>query len=189
MRALCGPSPLCDAVSLPPVPRCWERPVSPHAALPCVAPFPPAALRGHPTPCTSSAFLPLRLSGILPCRGESAGPPGLPCNPKVKHAMVSDPGEADTPLPLTGMPIATSAPSTASPFPSRRLRGSIPSTLRLTACLLAVLRLKQCVATLPPRTRYPVAGQPSGAGFPPAGLRDLARPHAWSDLFTIISAP
>jgi|GEM_PF-7114129 len=38
------------------------------------------------------------------------------------------------------------------------------------ACLLAVLRLKLDVATLPPRTRFPVAGLPSGAGFPPAGF-------------------
>jgi len=45
------------------------------------------------------------------------------------------------------------------------------------ACLLAVLRLKRYVAISPPRTCYPAAGLPSGAGFPPAGLRDLARPH------------
>jgi len=39
-----GPSPLCDAISLSPVLRFRERSVLPHAALPCVASFPPAAL-------------------------------------------------------------------------------------------------------------------------------------------------
>jgi len=32
-------------------------------------------------------------------------------------------------------------------------------------------------AVMPPRTRYPVAGLPSGAGFAPAGLYDLAQPQ------------
>jgi hypothetical protein len=73
-------------------------------------------------------------------------------------------------LPFTSMPILISAPSTASSFPSSHFRGSIPSTFRLTACLLAVLRLKLCVATQPPRTHSPVAGLPSGTGFPPAGF-------------------
>ena len=62
-------------------------------------------------------------------------------------------------------------------------RGSIPSTFRLTAYLLAILRLKLYVTIEPPRTRYPVAGLPSGAGFPPAGLHDLARPHNKSVTF------
>ena len=64
-----------------------------------------------------------------------------------------------------------------SSFPSRQLRGSIPSSLRLTAYLLAFLSLKLGVTTQPPRPRYPVTGLPSGAGFTPAGLHDLARPH------------
>jgi len=91
--------------------------------------------------------------------------------------MVSDPGEAGFTLPLAVMPVLTSTSITVSSFPSRQLRGSIPSTFRLTAYLLAVLRLKSDVTTRPPRTRYPVAGQPSGAGFTPAGVHDLARPH------------
>ena len=91
--------------------------------------------------------------------------------------MVSDPEEAGIPLPLAAMPVLTSTSITVSSFPSRQLRGSIPSTFRLTAYLLAVLRLKLYVAIQPPRTCYPVAGQPSEAGFAPAGLHDLARPH------------
>ena len=108
---------------------------------------------------------------------RDTGPPGLPCNHNVRHAMVSDPGEAGFTLPLAVMPVLTSTSITVSSFPSRQLRGSIPSTFRLTAYLLAVLRLKSDVTTRPPRTRYPVAGQPSGAGFTPAGVHDLARPH------------
>jgi len=43
--------------------------------------------------------------------------------------MVSDPGEVDTSLPLTGVPILTSTTLTVSSFPTRHLRGSIPSAL------------------------------------------------------------
>ena len=85
------------------------------------------------------------------------------------------------------MPVLTSTFITVSSFLSRQLRGSIPSTLWLTAYLLAVLRLKLGVTTQPPRTRYPVAGQPSGAGFTPAGLHDLARPHNSSVPFFTLS--
>ena len=178
-------SPLYGAVSLPPVPRFCERSVFPHSAYHVWPPslqrhYPPSpVLLGHPTPCATFAFLPLRLSGILPLREEGTGSPGLPHNHNVGHAMVSDPEEADITLPIAIISVLTSAPPTASSFPSRHLRGSFPSTLRLTACLLAVLSLKLYVTTQPPRTRYPVAGLPSGAGFAPAGLRDLARPH-WS---------
>ena len=108
---------------------------------------------------------------------RDAGPPGLPCNHSVKHAMVSDPEEAGIALPLAAMPVLTSTPNTVSSFLLRQFRGSIPSPFRITAYLLAVLRLKLTVASQPPRTRYPVDGLPSGAGFPPAGLHDLARPH------------
>jgi hypothetical protein len=111
------------------------------------------------------------------CCERNTGPPGLPCNHNVKHAMVSDPEEAGITLPLAAMPVLTSTSITASSFPTRQLRGSIPSTLRLTAYLLAVLRLKLYVAIQPPRTCYPVDGHPSGTGFTPARLHDLARPH------------
>ena len=74
------------------------------------------------------------------------------------------------PLPLV---VNLSMPGTIAP-------GTIaPSTFRLTACLLAVLRLKPAVTSRPPRTCYPVVGQPSGAGVTPAKLRDLARPHTY----------
>ena len=38
-------------------------------------------------------------------------------------------------------------------------RGSIPSTFWLTAYMLAVLRMRSGITALPPRTRYPAAGQ------------------------------
>ena len=53
--------------------------------------------------------------------------------------------------------------------------------MRLTAYLLAVLRLKLDVTVKPPRTCYPADGQPSGAGFSPARTCDLARPHSILD--------
>jgi hypothetical protein len=93
--------------------------------------------------------------------------------------MVSDPEEAVITLPLTVMPVLTSTIPKVSSFPTRQFRGSFPSAFRFTAYLLAVLRLKLTVTSQPPRTRYPVAGQPSGTGFSPAGLHDLARPHKY----------
>jgi len=50
-------------------------------------------------------------------------------------------------------------------------------SIKLREVQFAVLRLKTNCAINPPRTRYPVAGLPSGTGYPPAGLHDLARPH------------
>lgn len=134
-------------------------------------------LRNHPTPCTSFAVLPLRLAGILSIAKEGAGSPRLPRNRDVKHATVSDPGEADDYLPGALPSVLASAITKASPSPYTNLRGSIPSTLRLAACLLAVLRLKRVVTNTPPRTCYPVTGLSSGAGTSPARLRDLAWPH------------
>jgi len=119
---------------------------------------PSPVLLNHPTPCTLSAFLPLQLSGILPLQEENTGSPGLPCNHNVKHAMVSNPEEVSIALPFTVMPMLTSTLLRMSSFSPRHLRGSIPSTFRLTACLLAVLRLKADVTIILPRTRYPVAG-------------------------------
>ena len=123
-----------------------------------------------------------RLSGILASQQESSGSPGLPHIRNIRHAMVSDPGE--TPLTchspadmLTSVIITTSSLSTIT------FRGSIPSTLRLTAYRLAVLRLISGIAPVDPRTRYPVAGQPSGAGFTPAKICDLARPHDYFFFF------
>jgi len=132
-------------------------------------------VNGPPMLCITRGRL--CVSDILPLREEGAGSPGVPCNQFVRHAMVTDPEEANITLPLTIMSVLTSTSQIVLSFPARHLRGSIPSTLRLTACLLAVLRLKLYVATQPPRTRYPVAGLPSGAGCTPARLRDLPRPH------------
>lgn len=102
--------------------------------------YPPSSvLVGHPTPRASSAFLPLRLFRYTPLARRNAGSPGLPCNHFIKHAMVSTPGAASTFLPITSMLVLTSCLCTQSSFPSSHLRGSIPSALRLTACLLAVL--------------------------------------------------
>jgi len=86
----------------------------------------------------------------------------------IRGSVVADPEEADITLPLAVISMLTSASTTAWSFPTRHLRGSIPSTLRHTAYLLAVLRLKLYVTTQPPRTCYPVAGLPSGTGFAPA---------------------
>jgi len=106
---------IMDVPIVLPVPRFRERPVSPHVALPCVASFPPAALL---------AFIgTIRLSDslCLICLPPSSvvqhtlnnfeggtGPPGLPCNPDVRHAMVSDPGEANIALPIAVMSVLTS---------------------------------------------------------------------------------
>ena len=155
----------------------------PHPALPCVASFPPAALPaliGTMKLSDSLCLICLPPSSVVRhtlCSRESTGPPGLPCNHNVRHAMVSDPGEAGITLPLAVFPVLTSTILRASSFPMRQFRGSVPSTFWLTAYLLAVLRLKASVTRDPPMTRYPVAGLPSGAGFPPAELHDLARPH------------
>jgi len=94
--------------------------------------------------------------------------------PGCRTIPVSDMPWSPTPgkwtrLAIAARPMLTSTSTTVSSFPTRHFRGSIPSTNRLTACLLAILRLKKDVTTLPPKTRYPVAGLPSGAGFSPAG--------------------
>jgi len=67
-----------------------------------------------------------RLSGILALTQESRGPPGLPHIRNVRHAMVSDPGEA--PLTchspadmLTSVDGNTSSPST-NPFEAQSLQ-------------------------------------------------------------------
>ncbi len=162
-----SPFPLCGAVLLPPFLRFCERPVFPHTTLTCVASFPPAELPAFSGTTKPSDSLCMILPSSL-LKEDNTGSPGCPCNPNVRHDMVSDPGEANIVLPLTSMFVLTSTSIKVLSFPMRRLRGSIPSTFRLTAYLLAVLRLKSDVTTKPPGTRYPAAGLPSGTGFAPA---------------------
>ena len=56
--------------------------------------------------------------------------------------MVSDPEEASTSLPFAAVLVLTSVGLMSSSFLSRVLRGSIPSTFRLTARVFAGLRLE-----------------------------------------------
>jgi len=88
--------------------------------------------------------------------------PCIPHNHNVKHAMVSDPGEVNIFLPLASMFILASTSWTVSSFPSWPFRGPIPSTFRLTVCLLAVLSIKPDVTIRPSRTCYPVVGHLPG---------------------------
>ena len=69
------------------------------------------------------------------------------------------PRGADTAKPISAAPVLASAALSASPFPIVfTFRGSIPSAFRLTAYMLAVLRLRLGITPRPPRTRYPAAG-------------------------------
>ena len=58
----------------------------------------------------------------------------------------------------------TSAGITASSLSTSYFRGSIPSALRLTAHMLANLRLKIEITLAPPRFSYPAAAQPYRGG-------------------------
>ncbi|MCK5681856.1 hypothetical protein KAI46_13705, partial [bacterium] len=78
----------------------------------------------------------------------------------VRHAMVSDPEEVLSDLPFASS-ILTSVNTTTSSLSTSHLRGSFSSALRLTAYRLAILRLISEITLFDPRTRYPVAGQPS----------------------------
>ena len=145
-----------------------------------MAPFPPAELPafiGTTEPSDSLHHICFSPSSVVQhtplCRKEGAGSPGLPHNHNVRHAMVSDPEEANIFLPIALMFVLTSAPTKASSFPTSHLRGSFSSTFRLTACLLAVLRLKLNVTTQPPRTCYPVAGLPTGRDSHPLDYTTL----------------
>jgi len=87
--------------------------------------------------------------------------------------MVSAPGEADISLPLTVIPVLTSTSITVLSFPTRQFRGSIPSTLRLTAYLL----LKILCYHRASKDSLLVGWSTFRAGFTPAEIHDLARPH------------
>ena len=123
--------------------------------------------------------MPCLLSSLFSCPAyslcfeRSTGPPGLPCIHYVKHAMVSDPGEAGITLPLTVMPVLTSTFITVLSFPTRQFHGSIPSTLRLTAYLL----LKILCYHRASKDSLPGGWPTFRAGFTPAEIHDLARPQ------------
>ena len=160
-----NPSLLCDAISLSLVPRFCERPVSPHTTLPCVASFPPAALPAFagttaPSDSLGPVCLPPFIIGcrayLLPCR-RSQGLPGchifaisdMPCS--------QTPGKQLPTRHVAGNRLDFRyLKSVVLPDPS--FRGSITSTIRLTAYRLAVLRLTSGVTPFGPRTRYPVSG-------------------------------
>ena len=147
--ALYGPSPLCDAVSLPPVPRFCERPVFHHAALPCVAPFPPAALpafTGTTAPSDSLNLIchPPFIIGCPayshPCKGFQGLPgyhvftvSGMPCS--------QTPGKLHRLATLLRLHVDFRQPNSVILPVYTIFRGSIASAFLLTACCLAVLRL------------------------------------------------
>lgn len=139
--------------------------------------YPPSqVLLDHPTPRTPSAFLPLRLYGILP-NGSRRGASRVAALPLCQTCHGLRPRGSGHLLAII-VDVRGDFHFCNSVVPPKfHFRGSIPSALRLTACLLAALRLKPHVAIRSPRTRYPVACLPSGAGLPPAWFRDLARPH------------
>jgi len=72
--------------------------------------------------------------------------------------MVSDPEECQHHLALPVVLMLTSADLSASSFLIRVFRGSIPSTFRLTAYVLADLRIEMTITAHLPRSRYSVAG-------------------------------
>ncbi len=116
---------LYGAVWFPPIPRFCERTMFPHPALPCVAYFPPAALPAFIGTIRLSDSL--RLICLPPSSvvrhtlrfKRDTGSPGLPYTLNVQHAMVLDPGEVNTSLPLTPVPILTSVFLTTSSLPTK----------------------------------------------------------------------
>ena len=96
------------------------------------------------------------------------GPPGLLSPRHVMHAMVSDPGEVTRSCHIGSTHIGFRMVNGVALPGSHKFRGSIPSTSRLTACMLVVIRLKSGITPFPPMTHYPAVGDLTGAGFPPA---------------------
>jgi len=89
-----------------------------------VTSFPPAALPAFTgTTRLSDSLHPICLPPSSVVRHtliseRGAGSPRLPHNPSVKHAMVSDPGEADISLPLASMSVLASTFCTVLSFPT-----------------------------------------------------------------------
>ena len=124
---------------------------------------------------SGSRFI-ITCSNLLALLARPAGSPGLPSNPGIQHAIVSDPGEAVQHLPralycvdfrqLKNVILPISLISRLNPF-NFRLRPAVLIPLCLTFGIIPAgpgfsIRWLACLA---------------GAGIPPAGLHDLARPH------------
>ena len=155
----------------------------PHNTVTHVTSFPPAELPAFTGTMTSSDFpCPICLSPfIIGCPAYSL------CTREQRTSRVAAYSQCPTCHGLRPRRDAADLPCASGHVDFRysynvvslnySFRGSIPSTIRLTACRLAVLRLISGIAPVNPRTHYPVAGLPSGAGIPPAKICDLARPH------------
>ena len=119
-----------------------------------------------------------QLSGILAFQQERRGPPGLPHIRYVRHAMVSDPGEVPVTChsPLNMLTSVTSTTSSLSTDLSRLNPFNLMAYGLSSRCPTLNLR------DYSPRSKdsLPGGGQPSGAGFAPAKICDLARPHRYS---------
>jgi hypothetical protein len=132
--------------------------------------YPPSSvLRCHPTPPASFAFLPL-LSVVrhthITARKQRASRVAVHSQCQTCHGLRPRGGKPFLAINVTVHVDFRNCDGVVPP--SFFFRGSIPSTIRLTACLLAVLRLIAGVTPVDPRTRYPVDSHPSGAGFTPA---------------------
>ena len=124
--------------------------------------YPPSlVLLDDPTPCRRFCLSPfVRLFGILSSMISGKQRQGLPgCRVVSMSRMPWSP----TPrkrhiLAFPAVLILTSVGMNTSSFLLRVLRGSIPSAFRLTACVLAGLRLEASITAAFPRSRYSVAG-------------------------------
>ena len=131
----------------------------------------------------------LRLSNYgcwnpLPSVEANIGPPGLPRCRRVLHAMVLDPG-AQTKPGRYGSARVDFRELEHVAHSQLLFRGSFPSALRATGPRLSAYGLQACGPThkvgdySPPSKGSLPGGWPSltGAGFPPARQRGLARPR------------
>ena len=116
------------------------------------------------------------LSGILSLLKDPAGYPGLPHIPNVQHAMLSDPEEAEEHLPfaLPCVDFRHVQLRRPSHFVLTRLNHF---SLRLRPVVLIALCLTFGITPAGPGSSIQWLACLTGAGFTPAGICDLARPH------------
>ena len=158
---------LCDAILSPPIFHGCARVVFPRIARPCVVSFPPAALpaifgttRQSDSPCPLVPPLLLRLLVPSPIHGRGHGVSRVAALSHCHACHGLRPRGAVAARPLAAAPVLTSEHCDAVVHSHvLSFRGSIPSTFRLTAYMLAVLRIRLGIAPFPPRTRYPADGQ------------------------------